>query len=148
MTGGALEGRRILMIEDEAIVAMMLEDMLEEIGCNVTDSAASLDKALRLAETTDAEAAILDINLNGAEVYPAAERLAARRIPVIFATGYGRKSIPPRWQRTPILGKPVAAAELELALHSVFDACGPARQAAPERFATRFTPPPPRTFAS
>lgn len=110
-----------MMVEDEAIVALMLEDMLQEIGCKVSDSAASLGQAMVLAETTEADVAILDINLNGAEVYPAAERLVERRIPLIFATGYGKKILPPRWSGTPVLGKPVTVSDLERALQSVLE---------------------------
>lgn len=118
--GSGLRGRRVLVVEDEAIVALLLEDMLEDIGCALVDSAASIEEALRVAEKTDAEAAILDVNLGGREIFPVAERLQARGIPLIFATGYGAAGLPERWRAMPVLGKPFVLDDLQAALVAAF----------------------------
>ena len=85
----ALVGKRILLVEDEPIVAMMACDMLEDMGATVVGPAMTLGAALSLAETAELDAAVLDINLNGARSDVAAEVLARRKIPFLFATGYG-----------------------------------------------------------
>lgn len=85
-----LAGKRILIVEDEPIVAMCLEDMLECLGCQVVGTAARLSEGLKLADETEMDAAILDVNLGLDRSYPIADRLLARSIPFVFATGYGR----------------------------------------------------------
>jgi CheY-like chemotaxis protein len=86
---GAWRNLRVIIIEDEALVVMLLEDMLAEIGCRVVGLASHLDQAIELAGSADADLAILDVNLDGQEAYPVAERLSARGMPFVFATGYG-----------------------------------------------------------
>ncbi|WP_205007825.1 response regulator [Sphingosinithalassobacter portus] len=82
-------GRKILIVEDEPVVAMCLEDMLLDFGCTVIGPASRLADGLVLAEAEDADAAILDVNLGGERSDPIAGVLRARGIPYIFATGYG-----------------------------------------------------------
>ena len=84
-----LAGRKVLVVEDEPLVAMMVEDMLTELGCTVVGPAMQLADGLRLAETAQLDAAVLDINLNGTRSFPVAGVLQARGIPFLFATGYG-----------------------------------------------------------
>jgi CheY-like chemotaxis protein len=84
-----LGGRKVLVVEDEPLVAMMVEDMLMELGCTVVGPAMQLAEGLRLAEAADFDAAVLDINLNGARSFPIADLLKERGIPFLFATGYG-----------------------------------------------------------
>ena len=89
MTGG-LTDLSILIVEDEPLIAMALEDMLTDMGCALAGTAGTIAEGLALAEEVPCDAAILDININGARSDPIAEVLAARGVPHIFATGYGR----------------------------------------------------------
>lgn len=86
----ALTGKRILIVEDEPIVAMCLEDMLQSLGCLIVGPAARLSEGLALATDEQVDAAILDVNLGRERSYPIADLLRARSIPFVFATGYGR----------------------------------------------------------
>lgn len=85
-----LTGKRILIVEDEPIVAMCLEDMLQGLGCLIVGPAARLSEGLALATDEQVDAAILDVNLGKDRSYPIADLLRARSIPFVFATGYGR----------------------------------------------------------
>jgi CheY-like chemotaxis protein len=97
---------QILVVEDEAIVAMMIEDMLADLGHQVVATSGRMADARRLASDASADLAILDVNLNGEETYPLADSLAARDIPFIFATGYGSSGIKGDWSDAPVLQKP------------------------------------------
>ena len=78
---------RILVVEDEAIIAMLVEEMVLDFGSEVVGPAAKMDDALRLASQAPLDAAILDVNVGGAVVFPVADVLQQRGIPIIFATG-------------------------------------------------------------
>ena len=117
---GVLRGKRILVVEDEPLVAMMVEDILLGEDVVVIGPAASLVKALELVEG-EFDAALLDVNLAGERVYPVARRLQQRGIPFVFATGYGGRD--EEWGNMPnILEKPysrggvIAALEQALGL--------------------------------
>lgn len=88
-----LEGKRVLVVEDEALVSLLLEDALLDAGAEVVGPAHSVDDALRFVERSEADggidAAVLDINVNGRHVSPVADKLAALGVPFLFATGYG-----------------------------------------------------------
>ena len=84
-----IAGKRILVIEDEAVIAAMVEDMLTELGAVVVGPAGTLALGLELAEREEIDAAVLDVNLRSERVDPIADMLRARSIPVVFATGYG-----------------------------------------------------------
>src|SRR4051794_39097053 len=116
-----LRGRRILVIEDEGIVACDLEKLLLNAGCEVVSLAASIDAALRRIQSEYFDAALLDINISGELVYPAADALAAREIPFVFVTGYDRTALPGRFQNCLMCRKPYAREAplraLERALH-------------------------------
>lgn len=100
-----LAGRKVLVVEDEPLVAMMVEDMLMDLGCVVIGPAMQLSEGLRLAETAEVDAAVLDINLNGDRSFPIADLLEARGIPFLFATGYGGgEALAGR--REPVIQKP------------------------------------------
>lgn len=104
---------RILLVEDEGLVAMLIEDMLDDLGCEVACSAATVAKALQwLDEGGQADAALLDVNLSGETVWPVADALTARGTPFAFTTGYGELN-EPRFRHAPLLGKPIRGERLE-----------------------------------
>jgi two-component SAPR family response regulator len=107
---------KVLVVEDESLVALDIENMLEEMGCKVVASVPRLLGALDLASRLDFDLAVLDINLAGEVVYPLAFRLAARGIPFVFSTGYSTASLPPELSDRPILKKPVMLANLKRAV--------------------------------
>lgn len=97
--------KRILIVEDEPLVAMLIEDMMESLGFEVVGPALRFDEALGLVESEALDAAILDVNLGDRRSYPIAERLEAKGVPFAFATGYGSAGI--EWNGTaPVIRKP------------------------------------------
>jgi len=108
-----LSARRVMVAEDEALVALVLADQLTELGLFVVGPCSSVSEAKAVADKGDFEAAILDVNLGGELVYPVAELLSARGIPFVFVTGYGRESIDGRFADAPVLEKPVEMGSLE-----------------------------------
>ena len=112
-----LAGRRILVIEDESLVAMLLETVLEDLGCEVVGPESNIDDGLVVAtEAEGLDAALLDVNVAGREVFPVAEALLARKIPVVFSTGYGESGLPPHWRGRPTVQKPFTEATIRDAL--------------------------------
>ena len=101
-----LAGLRVLVVEDEGGVALLIESMLEELGCNVTASVATLAKALNMARAETFDFAVLDVNLDGELVFPVAEILKARKLPFVFSTGYGRVGVPETFKDCEVLNKP------------------------------------------
>ncbi|MGE3869558.1 MAG: response regulator [Pseudorhodoplanes sp.] len=96
---------RVLIVEDETVVSFLVEDMLLDIGCREVVHAADIGNALRLIES-GVDFAVLDVNLGRENVYPVAERLAARGIAFLFASGYGRAGLEPAWRDCPVIQKP------------------------------------------
>jgi CheY-like chemotaxis protein len=119
MRDGKLDGVRVFLVEDEAMVAMLIEDMLADLGCVVIGLAATAEGAIRKISTLSFDAAILDINLSGADSYPVASALTRAGTPFLFSTGYGAGAIPDTFRRVPVLTKPFTAAHLERTLASV-----------------------------
>lgn len=113
-----LDGVRVIIVEDEALVALLLEDMLTDMGCRITGTAWRLPQAEALAQSAQVDIALLDVNLAGERVYPVAEILESRAIPFVFATGYGADGVPPHLQRYRVVTKPVSRSELEQALEA------------------------------
>ena len=107
-----LAGRRILIVEDEAMIALLIEDVLTDLGSTVVGPAARLDEALALARSAEVDLAALDLNLAGDPVYPVAEALAQRGIPFVFMTGYGQLGIAERWRGRPSIAKPFRPTQL------------------------------------
>lgn len=103
---------RIMVIEDEGIVAMLLEDMLQGLGHQVVASASNIERATSLVGEAEVDLAILDVNLNGHHTYPLAETLSARGIPFIFATGYGNAGLKSEWRTAKVLQKPFTERDL------------------------------------
>ena len=112
-------GRRILVVEDEALVALLLEDMLAEDDAVVVGPAANVEAALALIETEAFDAAVLDVNLDGQMSYPVADALLARAIPFVFSTGYASNRLQEGYREFPALQKPYHATELRRALADV-----------------------------
>ena len=111
--------RRVLVVEDEYLVAMLVEEMLESLGYDVAQVAPTLEAAMNAATNASFDVAILDINLNGNPSVPIAEVLMARSIPFIFATGYGPAGLDSRFALTPTLQKPFYEEELKRLLEAV-----------------------------
>ena len=105
-------GRRVLTVEDEMIVAWLLEDMLRDLGCSVIGPAGSVKQALAMIEAEAIDVAVLDVNLNGEMSYPIADALAARGVPFVFVTGYDKGRILDGYQSFPVLQKPFHRSEL------------------------------------
>src|SRR4051794_19380506 len=101
-----LRHRRVLLVEDEAAVSLLLEDYLLELGADSVEVASRLDRAVAAAERADVQFAIVDVNLAGEMSYPAARALFERGIPFLFATGYGRSGLDPEWRAFQTLQKP------------------------------------------
>jgi CheY-like chemotaxis protein len=114
-----LNGLRVLVVEDEMLVAMLLEDMLGDFGCSVVGPAATLREALPLAQTADLDAAVLDVNLGGDPIFPVADALKARGVPFVFASGYGENGLAEAHRGAPVLQKPFRQADLERALNAL-----------------------------
>ena len=127
MTGSAeLQGRRVLVVEDEFLVAMDIELMLRELGCEVLGPRADLASALRAAGEETLDVALLDVNLAGEPVTAVAEALAERALPFVFCTGYQAGNLPRRYPAAPTLTKPFQIADLRSALeHALASASGP-----------------------
>lgn len=121
-----LVGKKVLLVEDEAIIAFAMEDLLVELGCDIVGPAMQLDEALKLAEEAQIDAAILDVNLNDLRSYPVAAELERRNVPFVFATGYDREGL--EWPGTPVdlLSKPYRKEQVEAALCRMLDSAGEA----------------------
>jgi CheY-like chemotaxis protein len=113
---GALEGVRVLLIEDEAIIAMTAEDMLEELGCEMAATASTLAEAAEAVEAGGYDIVLLDINLNGAESLPLAARLREMGRAFIFTTGYGTAGSGAGYDDVPLVTKPYQMGDLEAAI--------------------------------
>jgi CheY-like chemotaxis protein len=116
-----LAGRRVLLIEDEALIIMLVEDALDDMGCVLAGVASRFDDAMTKARTLDFDVAILDVNLSDLRTFPIAEVIKARGIAFLFATGYDATSVPDGLNGVPILQKPFWATDLEQALRHALD---------------------------
>jgi len=112
----SLKGRRVLVVEDDPMVAMLLVDMLDAIGCEIVAVASRLEDALEKAQSLSFDVAILDINLAGANTFHVAELLSKRGIGFVFATGYGNAHLPPDLANAPVLQKPFVERDIAQAL--------------------------------
>ena len=108
-----LAGRRILVVEDDMLIAVFIEEVLHELGCIVVGPVSRLDRALQLASDEVFDAAILDVTIRGGQVFPVAESLQARGIPFVFASGYGDWALPVSLQGQTRLTKPFTIEELQ-----------------------------------
>lgn len=110
-------GSRVFVVEDETLVLFNLEDILADLGCEIVGQAMRLDQAVEKAQSVGPiDAAILDVNIGGTTVFPAAKILADRGVPLLFATGYGRDGLPFEWQGHAVIVKPYSPQDVERAL--------------------------------
>jgi DNA-binding response OmpR family regulator len=115
----ALDGLKVLVVEDEALIAMDLGATLRRAGCRVVGPAPGIEQALRTIAAEEADVALLDVNLGGEEIFPVADELARRGIPFVFLTGYGRDALPERFRDRPTSPKPYSAKPLLAKLAAV-----------------------------
>ena len=118
-------GRRVLVVEDEMIVAWLLQDMLADFGCAVVGPAASINEALVMIDAEAFDVAMLDVNLNGKMSYPIADALISRGVPFLFSTGYDKDRLQDGYRTVPVLQKPYHRAELENTLARLLALDGP-----------------------
>ena len=112
-----LSGRRVLVVEDESLVAMLLETILEDMGCIPVGPASNIDDGLAMATGGEAlDAALLDVNVAGRQVFPVAQALKNRGVPFVFSTGYGEGGLPDEWRGQATLQKPFTEAAVRDAL--------------------------------
>ena len=108
----ALEGIRVLVVEDEFLVAMLIEEMLESAGCVVIGPFPRVPEALDAVDRDACDAAVLDVNLGGERVDPVAAALSRRNVPFVFVSGYGTIGLPGDYSDRPRICKPFKLAEL------------------------------------
>lgn len=112
MMNKLLSGRRILVVEDEMLVLIMIEDILDDAGCTSVTAAATVERALALIEAQSFDIAMLDMNLGGSNTYAVADALAARGVPFVYSTGYSGHDTRVGYRERPILKKPFKDREL------------------------------------
>lgn len=119
-------GLRVLLVEDEGSVALLIEDMLEELGCELAASAAHLASAYEAAQSLPLDLAVLDVNVAGEPSFDLARTLAARGVPVMFSTGYGSGGLPSDLEGRPVLAKPFKLADLRRLIAATLQRAEPA----------------------
>ena len=112
------EGKRVLVVEDELMIRMLLQDMLADLGHTLAGEAGRIEEALALAKEGEFDVAILDVNLNGQPISPVVEILIERGLPFVFATGYGQGGVPEPYRNAPTLQKPFHADALAQAIEA------------------------------
>ena len=122
MTNDVLKGRRILVAEDEYLLADDLREELTTAGAEVVGPFSTLTEAVECVEDGgQIDAAVLDVNLRGVMIFPVADALAARGVPFLFATGYDPWSLPDRFANAPRIGKPLRAQKVAAAIGPLLD---------------------------
>jgi CheY-like chemotaxis protein len=111
-------GMRVLVVEDELMIRMLLDGMLTDLGHTVAGEAGSIEEALTLAKEGEFDVALLDVNLNGKPINPVVEVLIARGLPFVFASGYGQRGVPEAYRASPTLQKPFQVEALAEALEA------------------------------
>ncbi len=117
--GASATRRRVLVIEDEMLIGMLLEDMLTDLGHEVVSIVPRLKDALAAVDRESYDLAILDVHLQGENVYPVADALQAKGVPFAFATGYGERGLPEAYRGQPVLQKPFAKDDLARVLKAL-----------------------------
>jgi CheY-like chemotaxis protein len=121
MTSDAISstGRRVLVVEDEPMIRLLLDEMLSDLGYTMAAEAGRLDEALAVAKQGEFDVAILDVNLDGQPVTPVVDVLVERGVPFVFVSGYARRGIPEGHSRAPLLQKPFQSEGLARALAAI-----------------------------
>jgi CheY-like chemotaxis protein len=114
--GIGVAGKRVLVVEDELMIRMLLEGMLTDLGYSVAAEAGAIDEAMSLAKQAEFDIALLDVNLNGHPITPVVEILIQRGLPFVFASGYGKQGVPEAYRTSPTLQKPFQAEALAQAI--------------------------------
>ena len=114
----SVAGKRVLVVEDELMIRLLLQDMLDDLGHTLAGEAGRIEDALTLAKQGEFDVAILDVNLNGQPISPVVEVLVERGLPFVFATGYGQRGVPEAYRKTPTLQKPFQADALAQAIEA------------------------------
>jgi CheY-like chemotaxis protein len=124
-----LAGKQVLVVEDETLVAMLLEDMIADLGGGIAGSASRVRSALEILAdpARRIDLAVLDVNLGGEEAFPVAAALAQRGVPFVFSTGYGSAGLPDPWRNRPTVQKPFTQEQVKAALARALDAATPQR---------------------
>jgi CheY-like chemotaxis protein len=117
-------GKRVLVVEDELMIRMLLEGMLTDLGHTVAAEAGSVEEAVAIAKKGDFDVAVLDVNLNGQSVTPVVEILLERGVPFVFASGYGQRGVPEAYRTIPTLQKPFQADALAQAIEIALSPAG------------------------
>jgi CheY-like chemotaxis protein len=108
----------VLLVEDEAMIRMLVADMLTDLGYDVAAEAGDIAQAIKLARSAEFDLAILDVNVNGKIISPVAEAVALRNLPFVFATGYGTEGLPEQYRDHPALQKPFKIETLQQAIEA------------------------------
>jgi CheY-like chemotaxis protein len=116
MKGSSKSAPRVLVVEDEYLIRMLLEDMLAELGYDVAAAVDSIAKASAFATDGEFDVAILDVNLDGEEIFPVADILAKRGLPFVFVSGHGEQSLLERFRGRPSLQKPFQSEQIKTTL--------------------------------
>jgi CheY-like chemotaxis protein len=122
--GKAVAGKRVLVVEDELMIRMLLEGMLTDLGHTVAAEAGGIDEAVAIAKKGAFDVAVLDVNLNGQPVTPVVEILVERGVPFVFASGYGQRGVPEAYRTIPTLQKPFQADALAEAIETAMSLAG------------------------
>jgi two-component SAPR family response regulator len=120
METGDVARCRVLVVEDETLIALLIEDMLAAMDCEVVGPIGKLETAIQIAQEGKFDIAILDVTIRGGKVYPVAEHLLAHGVPFVLASGYGDWALPPSLRDQRRLTKPFTAAELEEQVRLLF----------------------------
>lgn len=113
---GLLKGRRVLIVEDDMLVSMLMEEYVSELGCVVVASVRKVSQALEVVSKAEFDIAVLDYSLGNENTSSVADALEQKKIPFIFASGYGENGIDSRWADHTVLQKPFTAIDLQQAL--------------------------------
>jgi CheY-like chemotaxis protein len=115
-SGKTVASKRVLVVEDELMIRMLLEGMLSDFGHSVVAEAGRIEEALTLAKEAEFDIAVLDVNLHGKPITPVVEVLVARGLPFVFASGSGRHGVPEPYRNSPTLQKPFQSEALAKAI--------------------------------